>query len=74
MNEKQSKAYKEAVHWKRAVHGVHNSGVIETYSGDLHTTDWKTNLMKLLRGGLNIGTESMDAETALGVLNEKEDL
>jgi DNA helicase-4 len=71
MNEKQSKDYKEAIHWKRAVHGAHNSGVIETYSGELRTTDWKTNLIALLKG-LDIGTESMDAETALGVLNEKE--
>ena len=72
MNKKESTAYKKAIHWKRAVHGKYNSGVIETYSGKMRTTDWKANLMTIFKR-LDVGIEPMDSEaTALKFLNEKE--
>ena len=71
MNEKQSKAYKDSVRWKRAVHAKHNSGLIETYSGELKTTDWKATLKTLLKM-LHIEMKAMDPGTALELFNEKE--
>lgn len=71
MNQKESKAYKEAIHWKRAVHSKYNSGVIETYSGELRTTDWKSDLLQLLKA-LDLQFEPMDEATALTYLNELE--